>query len=50
MFVFIHPALKLAYSQQFDTYDLARSVGREFSLVMATIRLINCGQHPGLGG
>jgi predicted TIM-barrel fold metal-dependent hydrolase len=51
MFVFIHPALKLAYSQQFDAYDLARSVGREFSLVMATIRLINCGvfdRHPGL--
>src|SRR3954469_22066273 len=43
MFVFVHPALKLNFSQQFDGYDTARSVGREFSLVMATIRLINAG-------
>jgi predicted TIM-barrel fold metal-dependent hydrolase len=51
MFVFVHPALKLNYSQQFDGFDTARSVGREFSLVMATIRLINSGvfdRHPGL--
>jgi predicted TIM-barrel fold metal-dependent hydrolase len=51
LFVFVHPALKLNYSQQFDDYDMARSVGREFSLVMATIRLINSGvfdRHPGL--
>ena len=51
MFVFVHPALKLNYSQQFDGYDTARSVGREFSLVMATIRLINSGvfdRHPAL--
>src|SRR5712691_7874802 len=51
MFVFVHPALKLNYSQQFDGYDTARSVGREFSLVMATIRLINSGvfdRHPKL--
>ncbi|HTS40590.1 MAG TPA: amidohydrolase family protein [Xanthobacteraceae bacterium] len=51
LFVFVHPALKLNYSQQFDGYDTARSVGREFSLVMATIRLINSGvfdRHPGL--
>ena len=36
---------------QFDGYDTARSVGREFSLVMATIRLINSGvfdRHPKL--
>ena len=49
MFVFVHPALKLNHSQQFDGYDTARSVGREFSLVMATIRLINSGvfdRHP----
>ena len=49
LFVFVHPALKLNYSQQFDGYDTARSVGREFSLVMATIRLINSGvfdRHP----
>ena len=51
LFVFVHPALKLNYSQQFDGYDTARSVGREFSLVMATIRLINSGvfdRHPNL--
>ena len=51
LFVFVHPALKLNYSQQFDGYDTARSVGREFSLVMATIRLINSGvfdRHPTL--
>ena len=51
LFVFVHPALKLNYSQQFDGYDTARSVGREFSLVMATIRLINSGvfdRHPSL--
>jgi predicted TIM-barrel fold metal-dependent hydrolase len=51
MFVFIHPALKLNQTQQFDGYDTARSVGREFSLVMATIRLINSGvfdRHPNL--
>src|SRR5205823_2607130 len=43
LFVFVHPALKLNQTQQFDGYDMARSVGREFSLVMATIRLINAG-------
>ena len=51
LFVFVHPALKLNFSQQFDGYDTARSVGREFSLVMATIRLINSGvfdRHPRL--
>jgi 2,3-dihydroxybenzoate decarboxylase len=51
LFVFIHPALKLNQTRQFDGYDTARSVGREFSLVMATIRLINCGvfdRHPEL--
>jgi predicted TIM-barrel fold metal-dependent hydrolase len=51
LFVFVHPALKLNFSQQFDGYDTARSVGREFSLVMATIRLINSGvfdRHPKL--
>ena len=51
MFVFVHPALKLNFSQSFDAYDTARSVGREFSLIMATIRLINGGvfdRHPNL--
>jgi predicted TIM-barrel fold metal-dependent hydrolase len=51
MFIFVHPALKLNFSQQFDGFDTARSVGREFSLIMATIRLINSGvldRHPEL--
>ena len=51
LYVFIHPALKLSHSAQFDAFDLARAVGREFSLVMATIRLINGGvldRHPDL--
>ena len=51
LYVFIHPALKLAHSEQYDAFDLARAVGREFSLVMATIRLINGGvldRFPGL--
>ena len=51
MFVFVHPALKLNYSQAFDGFDTARSVGREFSLIIATIRLINSGvfdRHPEL--
>src|ERR1700731_4769558 len=43
LFVVVHPALKLNETRQFDGYDAARSVGREFSLVMATIRLINSG-------
>jgi predicted TIM-barrel fold metal-dependent hydrolase len=51
MFVFVHPALKLNRAQQFDAYDTARAVGREFSLIMAAIRLINSGvfdRHPRL--
>ena len=51
LFVFVHPALKLNESKQFNAFDLARSVGREFSLVMATIRLINAqvfDRHPNL--
>ena len=43
LFVFVHPALRLNHSLGFDRYDTARSVGREFSLIMATIRLINSG-------
>ena len=43
LFVFIHPALQLTHPQQFDAFDLARSVGREFSIVQAVIRLINGG-------
>ena len=51
LFVFVHPALKLNRAEQFDAYDTARGVGREFSLIMATIRLINSGvfdRHPEL--
>ena len=51
LYVFVHPALKLAHAQQFDAYDRARAVGREFSLVQATVRLINGGvfdRHPDL--
>jgi predicted TIM-barrel fold metal-dependent hydrolase len=51
LFVFVHPALKLNHPQPFDAYDTARSVGREFSLILATIRLINSGvldRHPDL--
>ena len=51
LFVFIHPALRLTWPQQFDAYDLTRSVGREFSLIQAVIRLINGGvldRFPGL--
>jgi predicted TIM-barrel fold metal-dependent hydrolase len=51
MFVFVHPALKLNHAQQFDSYDTARAVGREFSLIMAAIRLVCSGlfdRHPEL--
>ena len=51
LYVFVHPALRLPGSARFDADDLARSVGREFSLVEATIRLINGGvldRHPDL--
>ena len=51
VYVFVHPALRLNDSREFNAYDTARSVGREFSVVMATIRLINSGvldRHPGL--
>ena len=51
LYVFVHPTLKLSFSEQFDTDDIARAVGREFSLVMATIRMINGGvfdRHPNL--
>ncbi len=43
MYVFVHPALKASDPRQFGAYDLGRSVGREFSLITATIRLINSG-------
>ena len=43
LYVFIHPALQLPNTAPFDADDMARSVGREFSLVQAVIRLINGG-------
>ena len=51
MFVFVHPALALAFSQSLNAYDMTRAVGREFSLIAATIRLIDSGlldRHPDL--
>ena len=51
MFVFVHPALKLNFPQSYSTDDTARSIGREISLVLATIKLINSGvfdRHPSL--
>jgi predicted TIM-barrel fold metal-dependent hydrolase len=41
LFVFIHPAL--SSSGNYLDYDLGRSVGREFQLVLTVIRLINGG-------
>ena len=49
LFVFIHPALSSAGN--YLDYDLGRSVGREFQLVLTVIRLINGGvldDFPGL--
>lgn len=43
LYVFIHPALQLLNAAQFTSDDMARSVGREFSLIMSVIRLINGG-------
>lgn len=51
LYVFVHPALKLNDSRQFNLYDTARSVGREFSLIMVVVRLVNSGildRHPSL--
>jgi predicted TIM-barrel fold metal-dependent hydrolase len=41
LFIFIHPAL--SSSGAYLDYDLGRSVGREFQLVLTVIRLINGG-------
>lgn len=43
LFLFIHPCLAVPKISSFDDFDLARSVGREFNLVLGTIRLINGG-------
>jgi predicted TIM-barrel fold metal-dependent hydrolase len=49
LFIFVHPAL--SSSGAYLDYDLGRSVGREFQLVLTVIRLINGGvldDFPGL--
>jgi predicted TIM-barrel fold metal-dependent hydrolase len=43
MFVFVHPALTPAGASALNAYDMGRSIGREFSLIAATIRLIDSG-------
>ncbi len=43
MFVFVHPSLRPAVGATMNKYDLIRSLGREFSLAMTTVRLINGG-------
>lgn len=51
LYVFIHPALDVPYLKIYDADDLARSLGREISLMAATIRLVNGGvfdRHPDL--
>lgn len=53
MFLFIHPALGVPSTGlgAYDAYDLYRCVGREFDLVLGTLRLILGGvfdRHPGL--
>ena len=51
LFIFIHPALRALGSEFMAEYDIARMVGREFGLVLATIRLIVGGvfdDFPGL--
>jgi predicted TIM-barrel fold metal-dependent hydrolase len=43
MFVFVHPSLRPDVGANMNKYDLIRSLGREFSLAMSTVRLINGG-------
>jgi len=43
LYVFVHPALRPPGVEHMQAYDLARSVGREFAMVLATLRLINGG-------
>lgn len=43
MFVFVHPALTPAGTEALNAYDMGRAIGREFSLIAATIRLIDSG-------
>lgn len=43
MYVFVHPSLRPDVGATMRRYDLIRSLGREFSLAMTTVRLINGG-------
>ena len=43
VFLFVHPSLALQQADYFNAYDIARSVGREFGLVVCLIRMINGG-------
>lgn len=52
LYLFVHPLLtSITYRQLDDDYDLQRTLGREFSLMTATLRMINGGvldRFPGL--
>lgn len=53
-YLFVHPALATSEEEArtYDSFDLYRTVGREFSLVMAVVRLVAGGvldDHPKLG-
>jgi len=51
LFVFVHPALTPAVSGALNAYDMGRSIGREFSLIAATLRIVDSGlldRHPDL--
>ena len=43
LYVFVHPALDVPYLKIYDADDLSRGLGREISLMAATIRLVNGG-------
>lgn len=43
LYVFIHPLPRVIGWAQMDADDLGRMLGWEFSLMVATVRLINCG-------
>ncbi len=43
MYVFVHPSLRPSVGATMNKYDLVRSLGREFSLATATVRVINGG-------
>lgn len=51
LYVFVHPALRPEVGNQLNAYDLVRSVGREYSLSTALLRLVIGGtfdRFPGL--